>query len=112
MTVGPAERDLDDGVNLIKEQIRGQLKAAPQRRLRALEIDTDLVGDDLRPARPAPRDRSRRLGRGGEHAPRSWAGPRPAIASAIRAPASPPPAGSPAGSGPPAVYRSRLTPPH
>ena len=58
VAVGPAERHLDNVVDLIKEQIRRQLQATPQRRISAHKIDPHPVGHHIAATRP-----SRRRGR-------------------------------------------------
>jgi hypothetical protein len=52
VTVGPAERHLDNVVDLVEKQIRRQLKPPPQWRLGSLQIDPDAVNDDVTAARP------------------------------------------------------------
>jgi hypothetical protein len=47
MAVGPAERYLDDVVQVVEEQVRRELEAAPQRRCSSVEIDTHPIGDDV-----------------------------------------------------------------
>lgn len=50
MTVGPAERSLDNVVEIVEEQVGRELKTTPQRRFGSLEIDTDPIGDDVKAA--------------------------------------------------------------
>ena len=57
MAVGPAERHLNDVVQLIEEEIRCQFKPTPQRRVGALKIDPHRRG-----AAAAANGRGRRLG--------------------------------------------------
>jgi len=59
VTVGPAERHLDDLMDLVEKQIRRQLEPAPQRRLRPVEVNPDAVSDHF--AAPSPPARWRRL---------------------------------------------------
>jgi hypothetical protein len=57
MAVGPAERSLDDGVDLVEIKVRSELEPTPERRTRPLKIDPDPVGDDIRTARAPSRGR-------------------------------------------------------
>lgn len=52
--VGPAEGCLDDLVDLIEKQVRGQLQPPPERRPGPPEVDPETVGDDLGATRPPP----------------------------------------------------------
>ncbi len=54
VTVGPAERDLEDLVDLVEEQAGCQLKSPPQWRLGSGEIDPDPVPDQIGPSRAPP----------------------------------------------------------
>ena len=51
VTIGPAERLLDNLVQLVEEQIRRQLQPAPERRPGPLQVDPDAVRYNVRPAR-------------------------------------------------------------
>src|SRR5262249_19156765 len=59
--VGPAERYLDDLVDLVEEQVGGQLKPAPQRRPCPFQVDPDTVGNDIWATWATPRRRRRRF---------------------------------------------------
>jgi hypothetical protein len=54
VTVGPAERDLEDLVDLVEKQAGCQLKPPPQWRLGSGEIDPDPVPDQIGPSRAPP----------------------------------------------------------
>ena len=57
VAVGPAERSLDDVVNLVEIKVGSELELAPERRVRLLKFDPDPVGDHLRAAGAPPRTR-------------------------------------------------------
>jgi hypothetical protein len=57
MAVGPAERSLDDGVDLVEIKVGSELEPTPERRARLLEVDPDPIGDDIRTARVPSRRR-------------------------------------------------------
>ena len=48
ISVGPAERGLDNVMEIIKEQVGRDLKTTPQRRSGSRQIDTDPIGDDVK----------------------------------------------------------------
>ncbi|HEX8936546.1 MAG TPA: hypothetical protein VF788_20675 [Pseudonocardiaceae bacterium] len=50
MIIGPAERDLDNVVEITEEQVGRDFKTTPQRRSGSLEIDPDSIGDDVKTA--------------------------------------------------------------
>jgi len=54
VTVGPAERDLEDLVDLVEKQAGCQLNPPPQWRLGSGEIDPDPVPDQIGPSRALP----------------------------------------------------------
>jgi hypothetical protein len=54
MTVGPAERDLEDLVNLVEKLAGCQLKSPPQWRLGSGEIDPDPVPDQIGSSQAPP----------------------------------------------------------
>jgi len=90
MTVGPAERCLDNVVEVVEEQVGRDLETTPQRRFGALEIDTDPIGDDIEAARRRRDGGSVRMNGSTPTAPlastrcnTSWSSlePRPDIAS-------------------------------
>jgi hypothetical protein len=67
--VAPAERYLDDLVDLVEEQVGGQLKPAPKRRPGPSKVDPDTLGNDIWATRPAPRRRRRRFEEAGKGRP-------------------------------------------
>src|SRR6266567_3027019 len=52
--VGPAEDYLDDLVDLIEKQVRGQFQPPPERRPGPPEVDPETVSDDVGAMRPPP----------------------------------------------------------
>ena len=48
MSVGPAERGLDNVMEIIEEQVGRDLQTTPQRRSGSLKVDTNPIGDDVK----------------------------------------------------------------
>ena len=59
VAVGPAERGLQDTVQLVEVHVGGELETTPQRRLGTGDVHADPIGDDVSTPIPAPRRRDR-----------------------------------------------------